>query len=30
MNSRYFSQFIDSNLVVALINDKYNWKVGEQ
>ena len=34
MNSRYFTQpliiFIDSNIVLALINDKGNWKAGEQ
>ena len=34
MNGRYFPQplmiFIDSNRVLALINDKWNCKVGEQ
>ena len=34
MNSRYFTQpliiFIDSNIVLVLINDKGNWKAGEQ
>ena len=34
MGSRHFSQLyiiiIGSNIIVALINDKCNWKVGEQ
>ena len=34
MNSRYFAQsliiFTDSNIVLALINDKWNGKAGEQ
>ena len=34
MSSRYFLQpqiiIIDSNVVLALINDECNWKVGGQ